>query len=64
MIPRRLIFNRCLTNLTNLIRTSYCLLDSFLPPQRKTFDPIFLDMMYVEFMKNFYLADSNSLMAP
>ena len=29
----------------------------------KTFDSYFLDMMYVEFMKNFPLADSNSLMA-
>ena len=30
---------------------------------RKTFDSYFLDMMYVEFMKNFLLADSNELMA-
>ena len=29
----------------------------------KTFDSIFLDMMYVEFMKNFLLADSIELMA-
>ena len=29
----------------------------------KTFDSYFLDMMYVEFMKNFPLADSNEQMA-
>ena len=29
----------------------------------KTFDSYFLDMMYVEFMKSFLLADSNELMA-
>ena len=29
----------------------------------KTFDSYFLDMMYVEFMKNFLLADSSKLMA-
>ena len=29
----------------------------------KTFDSYFLDMMYVEFMKNSYLADSSDLMA-
>ena len=29
----------------------------------KTFDFCFLDMMYVEFMKNFLLADSSELMA-
>ena len=29
----------------------------------KTFDTFFLDMMYVEFMKNFLLADSSELMA-
>ena len=28
----------------------------------KTFDSYFLDMMYVEFMKNFSLADSSELM--
>ena len=30
---------------------------------RQTFDFYFLDMMYVEFMKNFLLADSSELMA-
>ena len=29
----------------------------------KTFDSYFLDMMYVEFMKNFLLAYSSELMA-
>ena len=29
----------------------------------KTFDSYFLDMMYVQFMKNFLLADSSELMA-
>ena len=29
----------------------------------KTFDSNFLDMMYVEFMKNFLLADSSEQMA-
>ena len=29
----------------------------------KTFDSYFLDMMYVEFMKNFLLADSSELWA-
>ena len=29
----------------------------------KTFDSYFLDIMYVEFMKNFLLADSRELMA-
>ena len=28
----------------------------------KTFESYFLDMMYVEFMKNFLLADSSKLM--
>ena len=30
---------------------------------KKTFDSYFLDMIYVEFMKNFLLADSSVLMA-
>ena len=37
--------------------THFCLLCP------KTFDPYFLDMVYVEFMKNFLLADSSELMA-
>ena len=45
------------------IRASWWLLDSFLHPDPKTSDSYFLDMMYVEFMKNFLLADSSELMA-
>ena len=45
------------------IRTSRWLLESFRPPEPKTFDSYFLDMMYVEFIKNFPLADSNEQMA-
>ena len=32
-------------------------------PSAKTFDSYFIDMMYVQFMKNFLLADSSELMA-
>ena len=39
------------------------LLDSFRPPEAKTFDSYFQDMMYVEIMKNFLFADSSKLMA-
>ena len=35
----------------------------FGPLSPKTLDSYFLDMMYVEFMKNFALADSNEQMA-
>ena len=31
--------------------------------RQKTFDSYFLDMMYVEFMKNFVLADPSELFA-
>ena len=47
------------------IPASRCLLDSFRPPElisAKTFCSYFLDMMYVEFMKNFLLADSGEQM--
>ena len=44
------------------IRTSQWLLDSFRPPERKAFDFYFLDMMYVDFMKNFLLVDSSELL--
>ena len=44
------------------IRASWWLLDSFRPPEQNTFDSYFLDMMYVELLKNFLLADSNELM--
>ena len=36
---------------------------SFRPPEPKTFDSYFLDMMYVEFMKNLVVAGSSELMA-
>ena len=46
------------------IPASTLLLDSFRPPEPKNaFDSYFLDMMYVEFMKNFLLADSSKLMS-
>ena len=45
------------------IRASYWLLDSFWPPSSKTLDSYFLDMMHVELMKNFLLADSSELLA-
>ena len=58
------------------ISASWWLLDWFRPPElisaswahfgllsRKTFDSCILDMLYVEFMKNFLLADSSELMA-
>ena len=45
------------------IPVSTLLLDSYRPPEAKTFDSYFQDMMYVEFMKNILLADSSKLMA-
>ena len=45
------------------IRASWLLLESFRPPEPKTFDSYLLDMMYVEFMKNFSLTDTSELMA-
>ena len=45
------------------IRSSWWLLDSFWHPEPKTIDSYFVDMKYVEFMKNFLLADSSDLMA-
>ena len=35
----------------------------FGPLNRKTFDSYFLDMMFLEFMKNFLIADSSVLLA-
>ena len=43
------------------IRANFRLLDSFRPPETKTFDSYLLDMMYVELMKNFLLTDSSEL---
>ena len=45
------------------IRASWWLLESFGLLSSKTFDSYFLDMMYVELMKNFPLEDSNDQMA-
>ena len=45
------------------IRASYLVLDSFWPPEPKTFDSYFLDTMYIELMKNFLLADWRELTA-
>ena len=36
---------------------------SFRPPELKNVSSHFLDMMYVEFIKKFFLADSRGLMA-
>ena len=36
-------------------------LESFRPPEPKNVDSHFLDIMYVEFIKNFFLADSSEL---
>ena len=44
------------------IRANWWVLESFPPTEPKTFDSHFLDMMYVEFIKNFFLADSRELM--
>ena len=45
------------------IRANWWVLESFRPPEPKTFDSHFLDMMYVEFIKNFFLADSRKLIS-
>ena len=45
------------------IRAIWWLLESFWHPEPKTSDSYFVDMMYVELMKNFFLADSSELMA-
>ena len=42
-------------------RASSWLLDSFWRPEPKKFHSYFLDMMYVDFMKNFLLADWSEL---
>ena len=45
------------------IRANWWLLDSFFILSPKASDYYFVDMMYVDFMKNFLLADSSELMA-
>ena len=47
----------------SLIRANWWLLDSFRLLSPKTFDSYFLDMMYVELMKNILLAHSSELLA-
>ena len=44
------------------IRASGWQLESFWPPEPKTFDSYFLDMMYVEFIENFLVSDSRELL--
>ena len=41
----------------------YCCQNHFGLLSAKTFDSYFLEMMYVEFTKNLYLANSNKLIA-
>ena len=43
------------------IRANWYVLESFRPPEPKNVYSHFLDMMYVEFMKIFFLADSSEL---
>ena len=50
-------------NFFSPIRAIWWLLDSFGILSSKTSDSYFVDMMYVEFKKNFLLADSSDLMA-
>ena len=47
----------------SLIRANWWLLDSFRLLSPKTFDSYFVDMMYVESMKNILLAHSSELLA-
>ena len=49
-------------NIFSPILASWCVLDSFRPPGPKTFDSYFTDIMYVEFMRNFFVDDSSELM--
>ena len=49
-------------NIFSPILASWCVLDSFRPPELKNVWSYFTDIMYVEFMKNVFLADSCELM--
>ena len=49
-------------NIFLLIRANWWVLDSFRRPEPKNVWFLLLDMMYVEFMKNFLLADSSEVM--
>ena len=44
------------------ILANWWVLESFRFPSPKTFDSHFLDMMYVEFIKSSFLADSREMM--
>ena len=50
-------------NFHSPIPATWWVLDSFRLPDPKTFVSYFLDLMYVEFMKNFLLDDSGELLA-
>ena len=50
-------------NFLSPIRLTWWVLDSFRLPDPETFVSYFLDMIYVEFMKNFLLDDSGELFA-
>ena len=45
-----------------MIRANGWVLESFRPPDPKNVLSHFLDMMYFEFMKSFFLADSSEMM--
>ena len=44
------------------IQANWYVLESFRPPEPKNVYSHFLDMMYVEFINNFFLADLSELM--
>ena len=45
-----------------MIRANWWVLESFRPPEPKNYlIPTFVDMMYLELMKSFFLADSSEL---
>ena len=49
-------------NFLSPIRAKWWVLASFRPSEPKNVYSHFLDMMYVEFIENFFLADSSELM--
>ena len=58
-----MVYVEFMKNFFSPIRASISLLDLFRPPEPKNVYCYFLDMMYVELMKHFLLADSSELMA-
>ena len=58
-----MIYVQLMRNFFAPIGASWWLLDSFWHPEPKNNYSYFVDVMYVEFMKNFLLADSSELMA-